>query len=980
MRLLFTTISILLSSFLSAQVITGTVSDSKNGEALIGATVMIKNSQKGTATDAMGKFSLEAKPGNILIVRYTGYQSKEVAVGNALKIDIQLSLSAEQLQEAVVVGYGTKSRKDITGSISSVSGKDLDKRPITRIENALQGQAAGVQVLQYSGKPGNELSIRVRGTTSLSAGNEPLYVLDGIPLLSPEGINPSDIASIEVLKDASAAAIYGARAANGVVLITTKLGTPNKPVVSVNYSYGTSKITKMLPVLGTTDYIDLINEEYINAGGSARLNQADYTTNTNWQKEIYRTAPQSNFQISLSGGTNKSRYYYSINKQSQDGIVKNSGYERTGARINMTNEVKQNLRVGTNIAVSNINFKNVPDNSRVNQGGVVLGALSTPTLIGIYNPNGTYTVNPLQAWENPIANIEAPINTTNTKRFVGSFFAEYDIIKNLTFKSSFNVEAFTTKTDYFLDPFRTQYGRSLNGIGYSNTGQQLVWLSENTLTYKKAFGKHDFNFLGGYTAQASRYESTGGNVNGYPNAAVSTLNAGSRKIDASSSASEWALLSYLGRVSYKFQDKYLAEVNLRCDGSSRFGADNRYGYFPSASVGWRISEESFIPETKWIDDLKLRLSLGTTGNQNIGDYASFGLYSLGSSYNFNGTIYPGTRPSTIGNNSLKWESTTQFDIGFDYSFLNYAITITADYYVKRTNNLLVNVDLPRTTGFSSGIQNIGEIENRGLEFAIKTKNIAKANFTWITNFNISNNKNKIINIGGEDKIIYAGDIPERGYSVMLKQGGSIGQFYGFVSEGIDPQTGNVVFKDLNGDGQITDADRKVIGNANPIFIAGLNNTLSYKNFDLDFLFQACYGNQVLNATRIETEGMSDVKNASTSTLNRWRKPGDITDMPIAMFGDPDKNSRISDRFIEDGSYLRLRNITLSYHLPLKWLPRLKLSKFDVYVSGQNLWVLTKYSGYDPEVNRDGNNSISQGIDYGTYPQYRSFIGGLKIEF
>lgn len=748
MRLLFTTISILLSSFLSAQVITGTVSDSKNGEALIGATVMIKNSQKGTATDAMGKFSLEAKPGNILIVRYTGYQSKEVAVGNALKIDIQLSLSAEQLQEAVVVGYGTKSRKDITGSISSVSGKDLDKRPITRIENALQGQAAGVQVLQYSGKPGNELSIRVRGTTSLSAGNEPLYVLDGIPLLSPEGINPSDIASIEVLKDASAAAIYGARAANGVVLITTKLGTPNKPVVSVNYSYGTSKITKMLPVLGTTDYIDLINEEYINAGGSARLNQADYTTNTNWQKEIYRTAPQSNFQISLSGGTNKSRYYYSINKQSQDGIVKNSGYERTGARINMTNEVKQNLRVGTNIAVSNINFKNVPDNSRVNQGGVVLGALSTPTLIGIYNPNGTYTVNPLQAWENPIANIEAPINTTNTKRFVGSFFAEYDIIKNLTFKSSFNVEAFTTKTDYFIDPFRTQYGRSLNGIGYSNTGQQLVWLSENTLTYKKAFGKHDFNFLGGYTAQASRYESTGGNVNGYPNAAVSTLNAGSRKIDASSSASEWALLSYLGRVSYKFQDKYLAEVNLRCDGSSRFGADNRYGYFPSASVGWRISEESFIPETKWIDDLKLRLSLGTTGNQNIGDYASFGLYSLGSSYNFNGTIYPGTRPSTIGNNSLKWESTTQFDIGFDYSFLNYAITITADYYVKRTNNLLVNVDLPRTTGFSSGIQNIGEIENRGLEFAIKTKNIAKANFTWITNFNISNNKNKIINIGG----------------------------------------------------------------------------------------------------------------------------------------------------------------------------------------------------------------------------------------
>ncbi len=980
MRLILTIFSFFFSLGLSAQLISGSVKDQKTNEPLVGASIQVKSTKKGCVSDANGKFSLEAKTGDIIAIRYTGYEPKEIRIGAVLQLEIELKSASEQLQEAVVVGYGSKSRKDITGAISSISDKDIDKRPITRLENAIQGQAAGVQVVQYSGKPGNEMSIRVRGTTSLSAGNEPLYVLDGIPLLSAEGINPSDIASIEILKDASSAAIYGARAANGVVLITTKLGVANKPVVSFNYSYGLSSVTKILPVLGTKDYIDLVNEEYINAGGSARLNQADYSLNTNWQKEIFRVAPQSNAQISISGGTAKSRYYYSVNKQSQEGIVKNSGYDRTSARLNMSNEVYQNFRIGTNIAVSNINYKNVPDNSRVNQGGVILGALSTPSLIGVMNPNGTYTVNPLQAWENPVANIEAPINVTNTKRFVGSIYAEYDIIKNLTFKTSFNAEAYASKNDYFLDPFKTQYGRTQNGIGSVNTNQQLVWLSENTLSYKKQIGKHNLNFMGGYTAQSSRYEGTSESVTGYPNAAVTTLNAGSRKTDASSYASEWALLSYLGRVSYKYQDKYLAEFNLRCDGSSRFGRDNRYAYFPSASLGWRISQESFMPKTKWVDDMKVRMSLGTTGNQNIGDYSTYGLYALGANYTFNGNIYPGTKPSTIGNSSLKWESTKQFDLGLDYSFLNYSITITADYYIKRTNNLLVNVDLPRSTGFSSGIQNIGEIDNRGFEFAIKTKNIVKSNFSWISNFNISTNKNTIINIGGADKVIYAGDIPDRGYSVILKEGGSIGQFYGFVSQGIDPATGNVVFADLNGDGQITDVDRKVIGNATPKFIAGLTNTLTYKNFDLDFLFQAVYGNQVLNATRIETEGMNDVKNASAATLRRWKNPGDITDMPVAMFGDPSKNSRISDRYMEDGSYIRLRNVTLSYHVPLKWIPKFKVQRFDVYVSGQNIWLKSKYSGYDPEVNRDGSSSISQGIDYGTYPQYRTIIGGVKIDF
>ncbi len=979
MRLTFTFILVFLAFSLSAQVITGEIRDSKTNEALVGATIQKKGSNAGKFTDLNGQFSIEAEKGEVLLVRYTGYQNKEILVLNSQSITILLKSATEELSEAVVVGYGTKNRKDITGAISSVSAKDMEKKPIARMENILQGQAAGVQVTQYSGKPGNAMSLRIRGATSLSAGNEPLFVMDGIPLLSAEGINPADIASVEVLKDASASAIYGARAANGVVLITSKSGVANKSEASFNTYYGFSEVTKKLGTLGTSDYIKLINESYINASQTARLDPADFTANTNWQNEVFRRAMTSNNQLTFSGGTAKNKYYLSVNNQSQEGIVKGSGFNRTGLRLNMSNELRPGLRMGSNISIAKIDYDNVPDNSRVNQGGVILGALSSPPLMGIYNPDGTYTVNPLQAWENPIASIEAPIDYTNTIRLIGNIFAELDVLEGLTLKTSFSTETYFSRNDYFLDPFRTQYGRSLKGVASVSTSQELVWLAENTLTYKKQIEDHHLEFLGGFTAQESKYQGTYARNEGFPNASVTTLNAGSRKVESTSDAAEWAMLSYLGRVSYKYKNKYLADANFRIDGSSRFGKNNRYGYFPSASIGWRISEENFIHKSKWVDDLKLRLSVGANGNQNIGNYATYGLYAMGASYNFNGTVYPGTKPSTIGNANLKWESTIQSDLGVDYSFLNYAITLTADYYIKRTKDLLVNVDLPLSTGFSSGIQNLGEVENSGYELSVRTRNIANSNFTWMSNFNFSANKNKVINIGGEDKVIYGGDIPEKGYTTIVKQGGSIGNFYGYVSEGVDPQTGNLVFKDLNGDGLIDDFDRTVIGNATPDFIIGLSNTFSYKNFDFDFLFQACYGNEVFNATRIETEGMFSVKNGSAETIDRWQTPGDITAIPIAVFGDPAKNSRISSRFIEDGSYLRLRSLALTYHMPKKIIKGFRLQKFDIYLSGQNVFVLSNYSGYDPEVNRDGN-SISQGIDYGTYPQNRTIIGGVKIEF
>jgi TonB-dependent starch-binding outer membrane protein SusC len=966
--------------FAQNNVVKGTVSDSETGDLLIGATVSVKNTAVGTTTDTDGFFTINALDGAVLTVNFIGYLPWETSIKGIATYKIELRAKDQLLKETVVIGYGAKSRRDITGSVASISGEGQERKPVARLENLLQGQAAGVQVTQYSGKPGSSLSVRIRGNTSLSAGNEPLYVIDGVLVLNTEGLNPADVASIDVLKDASAAAIYGARAANGVVLITTKQGIPGKPRISFNANSGISQVTRQISMLGATDYIDLINESYINAGQGPRLNAADFTENTNWQNEIFRNGMTDNKQLSVSGGTEKSRYYISANRQNMAGIVRESGFKQTNFRANFTNEIYDGVRVGTNLSVARVAFQNVPDNNRVNQGGVILGALSSPSIIGIYNADGTYTVNPLQAWENPVANLEAPNDVSKTSRLVGNVFLEADILSNLTFKSSFNAETYFNKNDYFLDPFLTQFGRSLGGIGTASTNQELIWITENTLTYKKRLRNHEFSALGGVTAQESRYESTFARAEGFPNGSVTSLNAGSRKIEASSYASQWALLSYLGRISYKFKEKYLADFTLRSDGSSRFGAGNRYAYFPSVSAGWRISEEKFLKSVKMVNDLKLRVSAGTTGNQNIGDFASFGLYSTGSNYNFNGIILPGTRPSTIGNENLKWESTSQFNVGLDFSTFDYRLNFTTDLYQKRTNDLLVNVDLPLSTGFSSGIQNLGSIENKGLELSIRSKNVLRKNFEWSTNFNISFNRNKVVDIGGADKVIYAGSIPENGFSGIVKEGLPLGTFYGYVSEGVNPETGDIVFTDLNMDGKVNDLDRKVIGNANPDAILGLGNTLRFGAFDLDFLFQSTLGNDVLNATRIETEGMFSVKNGTENTLTRWKNPGDISRLPRAVFGDPRQNSRISNRFIEDGSFLKLRSVTLSYHLPTRILARAKIKSLSIYMSGQNLWTRSNYQGFDPEVNREGGNSTAQGIDYGTYPQARTMIGGVQLDF
>lgn len=979
-KMFFAILLMILVSNVQAQDVTGRVTDTK-GEALIGVSVFLERENTGTTTDLDGRYTLNGILSNdTLVFSYTGMNPQIQIIEGRTEINVTLLENAVLLDDIVVVGYGTKQRRDITGSVASVATEDLDKKPFARLENALQGRAAGVQVTQFSGRPGNSLSVRIRGATSLSAGNEPLYVIDGVPVLSTEGIDPADIGSIEIMKDASASAIYGARAANGVVLITTKRGRKGQAKISVNTSVGLSQVAQTLEVLNADQYVDYINESFVNAGQSPVLNAADYDVDTDWQDQIYRDALTSNLQVSLSGGDEKTTYFVSAGQQKQEGIVRESDFKRTNFRLNLNSTIRTGVRLGTNLSVSRVAFNNVPDNSRVNQGGVILGALSSPPIIDIYNEDGTYTVNPLQAWENPVANIEAPDDVSTTTRFIGNLFLEFDVLRNLTFRTSFGTETYFNKNDYFLDPFTTQFGRSLEGIATTSSNQELVWLSENTLTYQKSLGNHEITVLGGVTAQESNYQNTFSRAEGFPNGTVTTLNAGSRKIEASSSASQWALFSYLGRISYKFSDRYLADLSFRTDGSSRFGVDNRFAYFPSLSLGWRASKEAFLMDVEALDDLKLRFSIGATGNQNIGDFSSFGLYSTGANYNFNDNIVPGTRPATIGNNDLKWETTTQYNGGVDVALFDFRVNITADYYYKRTKDLLINVDLPQSTGFQSGIQNLGEIENQGWELSVRTYNVRKPKFLWSTSFNISANRNKVLDIGGADQVILAGEIPERGFSVIVREDLPLGSFYGYESLGVNPDNGNIVFRDINDDGQITDEDRTIIGDANPDLFLGFGNNLTLGRFEVDILFQGSFGNDVFNATRIETEGMFSVANAGADVLDRWQNPGDITRIPRAVFSDPDQNSRISSRFIEDGSFVKLRNVTLSYRLPKSLLEQLRLQALSVWFSGQNLLTFTNYKGYDPEVNRDGGSAISQGIDYGTYPQSRIYTTGVRVEF
>lgn len=942
----------------------GEVKD-EQGLPLPGVSVKIKGSNRGAMTNSAGAYTLGVPADASLTFSFIGFKTIEEVIGGRTTINVTLTEDNNQLNEVVVVGYGTQTKKDLTTAVVSISAKDLENQPVTNPLQAIQGKAAGVQINSQSGKPGSGVSITIRGNTSINASNSPLYVIDGVTSRDASFINPSDIESMTILKDASGAAIYGSSGANGVVLITTKKGT-QKLSVAFNAFTGFSNLWQDQDVLNRDQYIDLMGDMGYDIAGLGN-------ENTDWQKETFGTGIQNNYQLSLSGGIKGGQYSFSTGYQQDKGVVAPAVLDKYTFHFNGSQPITNWLKLTGSAALTSNKSRDVSDNANVARGGTILSALTTPPTIGIYAADGTYAFNPYKGGsENPIANAFAAQNNNRVTRLLASFAAEINFTKDLSFRSSISANNRDVKYTYFIDPFSTDFGRAQRGQFRNDDTEDHVWLNENILSYVKNVGKNAITATAGMTLQESNYQLTPYTVTDFVGPDNELLAAGESIMPLIPEGSQWSKRSYLARLTYAYDGKYLFSSNFRADGSSRFGPDNRYGYFPSASIGWRLSGENFLKDSKTINDLKLRASWGKVGNdENIGDYAYLELYqpTPEGAYNLD----------QLRNDKLKWEATTQTNLGLDLTMFNNRLTFTADAYLKKTDGLLINQPLPNSVGFDEIVTNVGAMENKGLEFVLSTRNVTGDKFTWSTDLNFSMNRNKVTDLGERVSSINFAGIYERDAAIRVVTGRPLGSFYGYVAEGVDPATGDIVYSDLNDDDQINTEDRTFIGHAQPDFTYGVNNTFNYGSFGLTFLFQGVQGNEMFNASRMELEGMNDSKNQSTIVLDRWTTPGQVTAIPRAA-KDNTSNTLTSSRFIEDGSYLRLKTATLSYNFGPTTLGRLKMSRFMIYASGYNLLTFTDYSGLDPEVNQYEANGPEMGVDYGTYPQSRTFLFGVNVSF
>lgn len=980
----------------------GKVIDSKTNETLIGATVTIKGITNSTATNVQGEFDLltAQKYPYTIVVSSVGYKTKEVVVDGS-PVTILLDFDPKQLSDVVVVGYGTQKRADVTGAVSSVSKSNL-QQPVSSFDQALKGSAPGVQVTQTSGEPGGGVSIRIRGGSSIQGGNEPLYVIDGFPVYNStvtagtlsgtptnplSSINPADIESVDILKDASATAIYGSRGANGVVIVTTKKGKADKNQVSYEASYGVQTLRKKVDVLNAHDFAILRNDALYDAtpakGQFQYLSQAQIDQlgpGTDWQAAAFRNAGSQNHQLTVSGGTQKIRYLLSGNYFDQDGIIKNTDYKRLGFRANVDANPFERLKVSASLTASKSDADVAPS-------GIINSLLIMPPTATIYDPNGGYTLrNPFEnIFANPIATIQEQINKSTTNKLLGTTFAEYTIIPGLTVKVLLGTDVNNILEKSYI-PSTIYEGSLTNGSAGRGSFNSYSWLNENTATYVHAIGKHSFNVLAGFTQQSYSNESFTASSQNFivDDLTYNGLGSGSTLITPTSGATTWNLNSYLARVNYNYDDRYYLTASVRADGSSRFGKGNKWGSFPSAAASWNISNESFFkPLAQTVSDLKLRASFGTTGNQEIGEYQS--LATLGTyTYIIGGKVITGFAPNRVANDDLSWETTYSYNGGIDIGFFNNRIVLNLDAYYKKTKNLLLNVEVPWTTGYTSSLQNYGSVANKGLEIGLATQNLT-GELKWNSAFNISFNRNKVLTIGNGATSYISGNY-------IIRVGQPLGSFYGSKTAGIlqageeatkgaltgnaVPKAGDRLYKDFSGDGIFTTAlDKDIIGNAQPDFIAGLNNNFSWKGFDLSVFLQGSYGNQILNTNRQNLELFTGQQNASALALQRWTPTNPSTTVPRAKL---DPAPVFSDEFIEDGSFLRVKNVTFGYTLPQSIASSLKVSSINIYVSAQNLITWTKYTGFDPEITSGSN--VSPGTDAGIYPVAKSFNVGLRVGF
>ncbi|MDO5972356.1 TonB-dependent receptor [Flavivirga aquimarina] len=981
--------------------VSGSILDD-NGQALTGANIIEKGTTNGTLTDFDGNFSINVSNGSaILVISYIGFLTQEIAINNQSKLTINLKEDAADLGEIVVIGYGSVRKSDLTGAVSSVSEGEITQVPVSSVSRALQGRVAGVNVNQASGQPGQNVVIRIRGSNSISGGNNPLYVVDGFPLDElGSDLNPEDIKSMEILKDASSTAIYGSRGANGVILITTKRGSNNKIKTSYHGFYGTQSLRKKIDLLDRDSYIEMANTIAAEEGNPPVFNTSDLANipNNDWQDLVYRNAMMQNHQISLSGGNENVKYYTSLNYLDQEGIIKNSGFDRYSIRVNGDVKITEKLSLRNNLVIAWSEFNQTFDDRADGFGAIPFTTLVMPPTSPILEDDGNYSVFSGVPWggTNPVGFSENDKYQRLNTRILGNIDLTYQITDGLSFKTSLGINSLNTTTNTYRPIGIISTGPS-DGQASKSFSKNLSFINENILNYTKQFNKHSIGALAGITYQKDKSDGLSASASGFLTDVFenNVLQSANTISNPTTSYEDFSLISYLARANYSYNDKYLATFTGRYDGSSKFGNNNKYAFFPSAALAWKISNEDFLSSSENISNLKLRFSIGKSGNQAISSYQTLARLQnttpiFGDGQNVGFVL------SAFENADLKWETTTASNIGIDLGLLNNRINFTADYYVKNTEDLLFNAILPTSSGFTSSVRNVGEMGNKGFEFELATKNFV-GDFKWDTSLNMNFNRNKVKSLGndGLGNPIERIDAPGSGgnwFPLFLGEAGQ--QLYGFEIEGIyetdaeavqngEPSktAGDYRYRDLDGNGIVNSDDRKILTNLQPDFTFGINNNFSYKNFDLSILVVGSVGNDIVNEFSKYYTALTGNWNVTREAWeNRWTGPGSGGTYAKASSNaiNTITFSAPNTLWVEDGSYIKFRDIKLGYTLPKNITDKIGIEHIRLYASGQNLITITNYSHYDPEAAWE--RAPVNGWDRGVYPSTKSVTLGVQVDF
>lgn len=1032
----FTLLTLILTINLYAQNTTlkGVIVD-ETDTPLIGATVQVKGTSTGSITDFDGNYTIKANKGAVITFSYIGYKTQEIKFTGQPTVNIKMVPDNQTLDEVVVVGYGTMKRSDLTGSVASIAAKDVEGFKTSSVAGALGGQIAGVQITSTDGTPGAGFSINIRGVGTLTGDSSPLYIVDGFEVDDIDYLSNSDIESIEILKDASSSAIYGARAANGVVLISTKSGKIGKPIINYNGSASYRKISKKLDVLSPYEFVKLQGEvnskysdSYFKTGNDDNGNPYRYqslddyigVSGVNWQDETFNPTWSQDHSLSIMGGTEDTKYNASFSRYIENGIFKNSGFNKTTGKFRLDQKLSKSLSFNFTVNYALTNREGVGtsgDSERFNMLAQILSARPTGGLKLTDEELLASAIDPemLESGEslaqvNPVKQTESVTNNKRAEMWSGNASATWQIIKGLTFKTSGTYNTTNNRTDIFYkDGSKEAYRNGQKPYGRTQMGRDVRWTNSNNLTWKQKVKKHNYDIMLGHEVSFKSTEYLLGEAMDFPfdNLGNDYLGLGATPSRVESSYSEKTLLSFFARGNYNYDNRYLFTATVRADGSTVFSNKNKWGFFPSFSAAWRVSEEAFMKDVEWVSNFKVRLGWGIVGNDRISNYLSMDLYEA-NKYGIGNNTVTVLTPKQLKNANLKWEGASSVNLGVDLGFFDNRLNVTADFFIKDTKDLLLAQSLAHVTGFDSQMQNIGKIQNKGIELSFNSTNIQTRNFTWQTNFNISFIKNTLKGLASGVESMYARsgfDSNFTAYDYIATVGQSLGLIYGYEFDGIyqssdfyttpDNQLilkegitnnarygtvkpGVVKYKDQDGDGIITTNDRTVIGNAMPKWYGGITNTFNYKGIDFSFMFQFNYGNDIYNATRLyATQSRSGRRNMLAEVADRWSPTNASNKVPSQ---DGYIVNDVYSRFIEDGSFLRLKNITLGYTLPHKWTRKFHASKLRIYATGQNLFCISGYSGYDPEVNSASSNPMTPGLDWGAYPKSRVFTFGIDLQF